>query len=86
MYKLDLTRATLKQLRKFELETFTRLFNGLARLAKEPFSEDLDVRKLADSTDFYRLRIGDYRVIYQLYPDDNRIVVKSIAHRRDVYK
>jgi len=34
----------------------------------------------------YRIRIGDYRVIYDLIHEDYLIVVEAIGHRRDIYK
>ncbi|MFZ5805949.1 MAG: type II toxin-antitoxin system RelE family toxin [Verrucomicrobiota bacterium] len=40
--------------------------------------------KLAGSQDTYRLRVGDYRILYRVYP--NRIHVAFIAHRREVYR
>ncbi|MCX7021694.1 MAG: type II toxin-antitoxin system RelE/ParE family toxin [bacterium] len=44
------------------------------------------VRKLTDSADRYRIRIGDYRVIYQVEDDRLLILIIRVRHRRDVYR
>jgi mRNA interferase RelE/StbE len=46
-----------------------------------PFSS----KKLRE-TEYYRLRSGDYRVVYSISDNDKIIKVLSIAHRKDVYK
>ena len=52
----------------------------------EAMREDLtgDVKKLTDFTPDYRLRVGNYRVLFAL--EDNRIVIYRVRHRKDVYK
>ena len=42
-------------------------------------------RKLKE-TDYYRLRSGDYRVVYNLAPSEKLVKILSIAHRKDVYR
>ncbi|BAY90721.1 MULTISPECIES: type II toxin-antitoxin system RelE family toxin [unclassified Tolypothrix] len=39
-----------------------------------------------DLAGYYRYRIGDYRVIYQVNDETNEVIVNNIAHRRDVYE
>ena len=52
----------------------------------EAMREDLagDVKKLTNFTPDYRLRVGNYRVLFAL--EDNRIVIYRVRHRKDVYK
>ncbi len=42
--------------------------------------------KLAGSPDLYRIRVGDYRIVYQIDDAQKRLIILSIAHRRDVYR
>ncbi len=42
-----------------------------------------DVKRLTDFTPEYRLRVGDYRVLFEV--DGNQIVVYRVKHRRDAY-
>jgi mRNA interferase RelE/StbE len=56
----------------------------LARI--EQMSDNLsgDVKRLTDSTPEYRLRVGDYRVLFEVEKD--AIVIYRIRHRREVYR
>jgi mRNA interferase RelE/StbE len=60
-----------------------RIIRAVRRLGKDPFPTG--VRKLAGS-DYYRLRVGDYRVIYEVQKDKLIILVIRIGHRKDVYR
>jgi mRNA interferase RelE/StbE len=42
--------------------------------------------KLADEPDLYRIRVGDYRIIYQLNDPTLTVLVLSIGHRREIYR
>ena len=35
---------------------------------------------------FYKLRVGDYRVLYEIFDDEQVIVIHEIGHRRDIYR
>ncbi|MFN5513209.1 MAG: type II toxin-antitoxin system RelE family toxin [Cyanobacteriota bacterium] len=41
--------------------------------------------KLKGSDDLYRLRVGDYRIIYQIDDEIKTVVITRVRHRRDVY-
>jgi mRNA interferase RelE/StbE len=61
-----------------------RILRALIRLEADPFVGD--VRKLSGQRDTWRLRIGDYRVIYEIEGDRLLVLVIRIGHRRDVYR
>ena len=42
--------------------------------------------KLAGQPDLYRIRVGDYRIVYQVKDADVTVLVLSIGHRRDIYR
>jgi mRNA interferase RelE/StbE len=44
------------------------------------------VKKLAGASDFYRIRVGFYRMIYQIDDGVLRVLVLRVGHRRDVYR
>jgi mRNA interferase RelE/StbE len=44
-----------------------------------------EMGKRLKHSDFWRLRIGDYRVIYEIDYKNNRIIILFIGHRKDVY-
>jgi mRNA interferase RelE/StbE len=39
-----------------------------------------------DLSNFYKFRVGDYRVIYQLVHDESTIIVHEVGHRSDIYR
>jgi mRNA interferase RelE/StbE len=43
-------------------------------------------KKLAGSTDYYRIRVSDYRVLYEVRDRDILVLVIKIGHRREVYR
>lgn len=42
--------------------------------------------KLAGNTNYYRIRVGDYRVLYEVRDRDVLVLVIKIGHRREVYR
>lgn len=42
--------------------------------------------KLSGTPDLYRIRVGDYRIIYQVKDDARTVLVLSVGHRRDIYR
>ncbi len=53
-------------------------------LAEEPRPDG--VKKLAGSDDLYRVRVGDYRIIYQIRDATVLVVIIRVGHRGDVYR
>lgn len=82
---------------RYDVELKPRAWKDLRRIAKsdavqitaalEELKNDLrgDVKRLTNFTPEYRLRIGDYRALFEI-EQPNRIVVYRIRHRRDAYR
>jgi mRNA interferase RelE/StbE len=71
-----------KQLSKMERKIADRIVSKVESIRNNPF---LFVAKIKDS-DFYRLRVGDYRVIMSIDRGKMVILVIEIGHRRNIYK
>ena len=71
-----------KQLSKMEKKIADRIINKVESIRNSPF---LFVIKIKNS-DFYRLRVGDYRVIMSIDRGKMVILVIEIGHRRNIYK
>lgn len=82
-YRVDVTGSAERDLSRLSNALFERLTAKLAALAADPRPHGCE--KLA-GLEAYRIRVGDYRVLYEI--DDTRriVVVVRIRHRRDVYK
>jgi mRNA interferase RelE/StbE len=59
---------------------------ALTPLGEDPRRPDADIRKLADYSDRYRLRVGDYRTIYEIADEQLIILVVGVGHRREAYR
>lgn len=84
MFEIQLERAAEKDLRRLPDDVHKRVIKAIKPLSKEP--RPPGAKKLAGGKNDWRLRVGDYRVLYEI-ADTIRIVrVYRIRHRRDVYK
>lgn len=83
MYSVHYSLAALKALRKAPGAAAVRIRTRLTELAQAPFSAP-NVKKLTDHPG-YRLRVGDWRVIYLLQNEELIIQVIQIAQRKEVY-
>ncbi|MCA1222414.1 type II toxin-antitoxin system RelE family toxin [Streptomyces sp. 8L] len=85
-YAFRFTAAAQRQLRAIDRPAAMRILAALTALGDDPYREDADIRKLTGPSGLYRLRVGSYRVAYQV--DDGRLVVLviKIGDRRDVYR
>jgi mRNA interferase RelE/StbE len=83
-YKIGWKHSAEKDLRKIDKQHLLRILNAVALLANDPFPANH--RKLAGSDSSYRLRVGDYRVIYQVDHGDRTVTIFYVRHRRDAYR
>ena len=85
-YEVLLSTTAAKEFKSLQKMEQNRIREKLNDLAKDPYnnSQRLDIKKLTETSRiYYRLRVGDYRVIYFL--DDDGIKVVRIATRSDAY-
>jgi mRNA interferase RelE/StbE len=81
-YNIYITDTAKKQLAKINKQTARRIDNKLREISHDPF---LYVSKLV-GLNFYKLRVGDYRVLMTIQKDKLIIMVVEISHRRNAYK
>lgn len=82
-YRIEVRPAALRALRKVDPQVRSRVEGAIALLAEDPrppASRPLRGRP------GYRVRVGDYRIIYTINDDVLLIVVVTLGHRRDVYR
>ena len=80
-FKVFLHPKAAKALEKLDANTKARMEGALKELADNPEK----VGKQLKFSDFWSLRIGDYRAIYEIDRDKNQVVVIFIGHRKNVY-
>jgi mRNA interferase RelE/StbE len=84
MYAVEFLPSAARAFAKLDRAVQRRLAQRIDRLAREP--RQGDVRMLRGADDVWRLRVGDYRVLYRIEDDRLVILVVKIGHRRDVYR
>lgn len=84
MYRVFVERSAEKDLRRLSLDVRTRVADALGGLASNP--RPAGSRKLAGTKHDWRLRVGDYRVIYEIADEIRVVRVYRVRHRRDVYR
>ena len=83
-YKLALTESAEKELSKLPGSVVTRIAGRIEKLADNP--RPSGCKKLNGGVNEWRIRIGDYRVIYTIEDTAKAVDVTRIAHRKEVYK
>ena len=83
-YAVSFTRAALKVLNKLDLPLRHRILAALTLLEENPQPDG--VKKLAGDDNAWRIRIGDYRVLYEIRDGQLLVVIFRAAHRREVYR
>ena len=80
---MEFTSGATKQLRKFDVPIRRRLLLAIADLESNPRPDG--VKKLNGTSNAWRIRIGDYRVLYEIHEDELVVLIFRCAHRREVY-
>lgn len=90
-YKIVVTESAAKELKRIPAKMQDRIFEKIQDLAQEP--KPYGHKKLknfdmpgSEQDDYYRIRVGDYRVIYTIENEQITIFIMKIAHRKDVYE
>lgn len=74
----------MKNLSKISSKYQALIIEKLELLSENPF-EAQNVKNLKGENDFYRLRVADYRIIFQIINKELIILVIDINHRKDIY-
>ena len=82
-YAVTLSPAAARQLRKFDPQTRRRLQAVIELLADEP--RPPAATRLVGGAGEWRVRTGDYRVIYEIHNGELLVLVLRMAHRREIY-
>jgi len=82
-YTVKLKRSAEKELDNLPAKIYDKVINLLLSLKENPFPHN---SKKLRGREGYRIRVGDYRIVYTIGESDNNIEVISIAHRKEVYR
>jgi mRNA interferase RelE/StbE len=83
-YRVEVAPAALRQLRKLDRAAQRRVQAAIELLAIEP--RPSGAKKLVGGNGEWRVRTGDYRVVYEIRDNVLLILVVAVGHRRDIYE
>ncbi len=83
-YTVSVNRAAQKEIRDLDGNIRLRVLQSIRLLAAEP--RPAGCRKLVGAVNRWRIRIGDYRVIYSIEDEDRQVEIVAARHRSKAYE
>lgn len=83
-YSIEITPSTERQLKKLTPEVLVQISEVIEQLSVNP--KPHGVIKLKGSQNLWRVRTGDFRVIYEVKDRELIVLIVKVAHRREVYR
>ena len=82
-YRIEIKRSAVKEIRRLPDTVLRRVTGAIGSLAEDPRPEGC--KKLSGS-EKYRIRVGDYRIVYTIDDTVVTVYIIRVRHRRDVYR
>lgn len=79
-YSIEFKKIAVKDLKKINKKDSSRIMTKIKEMGEGLKS---DIKKLTNYSPEYRLRVGDYRVLFEL--SGNKIIIYRIKHRKNIY-
>lgn len=83
-YRIEVSPLASRQLKKLDAETSRKIGRKIDSLGVNP--RPPGVEKLAGTGDLWRVRVGDYRIIYQIHDKRLLVLVVKVGDRKDIYR
>lgn len=84
IYRIELKPAAERDLKNIPRNDLNRIARKISSLGEDP--RPPGVRKLRHVEDLWRIKVGDYRILYQIHEKASLILIARIRHRREVYR
>ena len=85
-WKITFKTSAFKEYKKLDKKTKLKINEVLKILQISPLSEILKIRKIQNKNNCYRIRMGDYRIIYSIQKHELIVEIIRLGHRKDVYR
>ena len=83
IYELRIPKTVQKQLQKIQNPNNKRILDCLSQMQKDPrFGNAIKMK----NSPGYRIRVGDYRILYDIDDENNIVTIRRIGHRREIYR
>lgn len=84
MYKVVVSKSASKELQDLPSLAVGRIIEALRKLQTEP--RPPGSKKLRGTSDLWRVRVGDYRIVYAIEDTIRVVDIRKIGHRKDIYE
>jgi len=84
IYEIVITKSAQKEIRRLQKPELPRILTAIGSLSADP--RPSGCKKLVGSHNTYRIRIGDYRVLYVIEDQIRIVEVAAVKHRREAYE
>ena len=84
MYRLAFARAARKDLETLPVKVQDRILSAIERLREN--AQPNGSKKLKGMADTFRIRVGDYRILYEIHEREVVVLVVRVRHRKDAYR
>jgi mRNA interferase RelE/StbE len=82
-YKIEIKKSAVKEIKKLPDRDIKKILEKISSLANNPRSQN-SIKLSADEK--YRIRIGVYRILYEIKDELLIVTVVKVAHRKDIYR
>ena len=83
-YRIEVKRSAAKALKKIPKADRKRIVEKIESLAESP--PNPEITKMKGNNPFHKVRVGDYRIVYEIQEDVLLILIAKIGHRKDIYR
>lgn len=85
-YTIEFVKSARKEFERLPVKIRAKTAEALHLLAQNPYSELLKIKKMKGAANLYRIRLGDYRLVYEIRNDRLVVLIIKVGHRREVYR
>ena len=82
--RIEVKRSAAKALKKIPKSDQKRISKAIDNLSEN--LPNLDTTKMKGDNPFHKIRVGDYRIVYEIQDDILLILIIKIGHRKDIYR
>jgi len=83
-YRIEWKKSAEKDLDRIPRKIIYKILEAVESLRSNPFPRG--ARKIAGTEKFFRIRVGDYRIIYYVDEENKTITIYYVRHRREAYR
>jgi mRNA interferase RelE/StbE len=85
-YNVVFRKSASRQLRRLPADIIKRITVRIDQLEENPFPHGVEQLKAYRKPPIYRIRVGDYRILYTVESSTSTVTIFGIGHRREIYR